>query len=73
VGHGIGDGEHVKAAHARGQQRLVRVAHRRVGDEQALLLGVQSLQNFSGPISSEHLLRACGRSDAVVALRNRRR
>ena len=30
--------QHVVGAHARGQERLVRVAERRVGDEQALLL-----------------------------------
>jgi hypothetical protein len=49
------DGEHVEAAHARGEQRLMRVAHRGVGDEQAFLLAIQSLQNFSGPIS----VRSC--------------
>ena len=34
----VGDGEHVVAAHARGEQRLVRVAESRVGDEQTFLL-----------------------------------
>ena len=33
----VGDREHVVGAHARGQQRLMRIAHRRVGDEQPLL------------------------------------
>ena len=31
------DGSHVRLPHARGEQRLVRVAHGRVGDEHALL------------------------------------
>ena len=34
---GLGDGDDVVGAHARRQQRLVRVAHRRVGDEHARL------------------------------------
>ena len=33
-----GDGEHVERPHPRGEQRLVGVAHRRVGDEELLLL-----------------------------------
>ena len=33
-----GDGQHVVGAHARREQRLVRVAHRRVGDQQSLLV-----------------------------------
>ena len=36
--HGVGARQHVVGAHARGHQRLVRVAEGRVGDEQPLLL-----------------------------------
>ena len=35
--HGVGDGQHVVGAHARGQQRLVRVAKRGVGEQQPVL------------------------------------
>ncbi len=35
--HRVGDRQHVVGAHARRQQRLVRVAHRRVGDQQPAL------------------------------------
>ena len=38
VGVGIGDGDHVERPHPRGEQRLVGVAHRRVGDEETVLL-----------------------------------
>ena len=38
VGVGVGDGHHVVGPHPRGQQRLVGVAHRRVGDEKPVLL-----------------------------------
>jgi hypothetical protein len=33
----VGNGQHVITAQARGQQRLMRIAKRRIGDEQALL------------------------------------
>ena len=36
VRHGVGDRQHVVGAHARRQQRLVRVAERGVGDQQPL-------------------------------------
>ena len=34
--HGVGDGQQVERAHARRQQRLMRVSHGRVGEQQAL-------------------------------------
>ncbi len=48
VGDRVGDGQHVVGAHARGEQRLVRVAHRRVGDQQPLLVA-DPLRELLGP------------------------
>ena len=58
--HGIGrsDLDDVMGAHARGQQRLVRVAHRRVGDEQAASAALHPLGDSSaGPASSSSCFR----------------
>ena len=45
--------QHVVRAHARGQQRLVRVAQRRVGEQHALLRRASTAANPSGPSSSQ--------------------
>ena len=51
------DGGHVGLAHARGQQRLVRVAHGRVGDQHALLRQHPLRETFGAELV-ELLLRA---------------
>ncbi len=44
---------HVEGPHARRHQRLMRVAERRVGDEQPLLLAASTRQISSAPVSSK--------------------
>ena len=56
-GVGVGDAEHVAGADPRGQQRLVGVAERRVGQEQRLLLADPAREGV-GPHRQEPLARA---------------
>ena len=53
----FGDRQHVVGADARGQQRLVRVAERGVGEQQALLLQ-RPLGELFGPELQQQLARA---------------
>ena len=59
---GVGDAEHVAGPHARGQQRLVGVAERRVGEEQRLLLA-----DPAGEASGPELLEAAAASPRAAA------
>ena len=64
--HRARDRQHVVGAHARRHQRLVRVAERRVGDEQALLLAASTRR-----ISSARVRAAAGACPAAApALRS---
>ena len=69
---GVGDRQHVVRAHARGQQRLVRVAERRVGQQQRASARASTRRSFSAPSSSQHLLRARRRGRRQVELRQLR-
>ena len=53
LGIGLGDGQHVVRAQARGQQRLVRVAERGVGDQQRLLLENPFAELLRAPVPAE--------------------
>ena len=60
-GVGIGDGDDVVRAHARREQRLVRVAHRRVGDEHARLFAHPAREG-GRPVAVEALLGSVRRA-----------
>ena len=49
VRDGVGDRQHVVRPHARRQQRLVRVAHRRVGEQQPLLARAPTRRTSPAP------------------------
>ena len=72
VGVGIGDGDHVERPHPRGEQRLVGVAHRRVGDEETVLLPHPG-GKLLGPEFLELGPRAGRRGGQPIKLRHRRR
>ncbi len=55
MGEGVGHREHVVGADSRGQERLVGVAQRRVGDEEALLPR-RPAGEFLGPEPSPELV-----------------
>ena len=79
LGIGAGDRDQVVAAHAGREQRLVRVAHGRVGDEDAALATHPAGEGFR-PVAIEALLGAVGgrlaearrRYDQPVPRRRRR-
>ena len=60
--------QHVVGAHARGHERLVRVAERRVGDQQPLLLAA-STRRISSARASSSRLRVPGRRRLLVVVR----
>ena len=66
--HGVGHGEHVIAAHARGEEGLVRVAEGRVGKKQALLLA-RPLGEFLGSKLEQKLARSRRRGLLAVVAR----
>ena len=48
---GVGDGEQIVSPHARRQQRLMRIAERRVGEEQRFLLANPSRESFRAKLA----------------------
>ena len=56
-GVGIGDRKHVEGAHPGGEERLMRVAHRRVGHQQPLVIA-----DPGGKLFRAELLKPCLRS-----------
>ncbi len=68
---GVGAGEHVGRAHARGHERLVRVAEGGVGDEQALLLEGPLGEALCAELEQE-VTRAGGRRRFLVVGRGLR-
>ena len=77
LGRGLGDLQHVVGAHARRKQRLVRIAKRRVGDEEPLLLldppgeALWALARSSrslGPLGIGHLYESAGTAGSRSSL-----
>ena len=62
---GIGDLQQIERAHARGQQRLMRIAHRRIGEQQLLLLAHPLGRIFPAPVPA-----ACSAVPAAGACRS---
>ena len=67
----FGDRQHVVGADARGQQRLVGVAERRVGEQQPLLLATSTRRTSRGPARAA--AGACRRAAALRIVRRDRR
>ena len=70
--HRVGHGQHVIGAHARGEQRLMRVAEGGVGDQQPLLFQ-RPFREFFRAQFQQQLARARRRRLLVVVGRRRRR
>ena len=72
VGRAVGALDHVAGAQAGAQQRLVRIAHRRVGDEQ-LLLAEDPFLDGLGAVGVEQELEPVLLRDLALCLREARR
>ena len=59
LGNGVRHFELVEATHTSGQQRLMRVTHSGVGDEEAFLL-THPFSKFLGAVLGQVVLGACG-------------
>ena len=66
VRHEVGDAQHVIGTHARGQQRLMRVAECGVGEQQPLLRKRVHSANFSRPHGVEQLTGTVRRRGGVA-------
>ena len=72
VRHRAGRRQHVVTAHARGEERLVRIAERRVGDQQPFLIQ-RPVGKFLRPETEQQLSRSGRRRDPMVVFERRGR